>query len=415
MIIESKKYNGKCQCGKEHKMYTELCVISPGCMKNIQDYLNDYDLSGTCAAIYDENTYKATADRHPKVSKEIILPPENLHANNRGVELALNEIPKNCKYLIAVGSGTVHDITRYCSHKMGINFVSCPTAASVDGFCSSVAAMTWDGFKKTFTAVAPILVIADLDVISAAPFYLTKSGVGDMLGKFVALSEWKIANTLTGEYLCEKIYNMTLDATAGIVRTASELCERSTDAFEKLTYGLLMSGLAMQLLGNSRCASGAEHHISHLIEMEPVGLGEHSDALHGEKVGVATLLVMHEYNRLMNDESIEWNDYKTADSEYINRFFGDALSKQIIKENAGDAAAGITKEILSRNRNNIRDIIGRMPSEKKMHDIYTSLGMKSTLDDIGISKGKLDTIFEYSPLVRNRLTLMRLRRAIGNM
>ena len=32
-------------------------------------------------------------------------------------------------------------------------------------------------------------------------------------------------------------------------------------------YALLLSGLAMQMVGNSRPASGAEHHMSHLWEM----------------------------------------------------------------------------------------------------------------------------------------------------
>ena len=333
LVIDSKKYNGKCQCGKEHKMDTELCVISSGCLKDFKAYADKCGLSGDCVAIYDENTYRATADRHPSVSKEIVLPPENLHADNRGVELALSEIPSGIGYLAAVGSGTVHDITRYCAHKLGINFVSCPTAASVDGFCSSVAAMTWDGFKKTFTAVAPILVLADLDVIVKSPFYLTKSGVGDMLGKYIALAEWRISNVLTGEYLCERIYDMTRAATDEIARCACRLKDGNTKAFEQLMYGLLMSGLAMQLLGNSRCASGAEHHISHLIEMRPSGLGESSNALHGEKVGVATLLVRREYERMRNKTDLVWNDYKAADSEYIKKFFGEHLSEQIINEN----------------------------------------------------------------------------------
>ena len=181
--------------------------------------------------------------------------------------------------MIAVGSGTIHDITRFCAYTKGIPLVSCPTAASVDGFCSSVAAMTWDGFKKTFTAVAPKLVVADLDVISKAPMFLTKSGFGDMVGKFIALADWKIAHALTGEYFCPTIHDITLAATKAVVNSTESIKNGDIAAYEKLTYGLLMSGLAMQLLGNSRCASGAEHHISHLIEMQPDGLSVSSSAL----------------------------------------------------------------------------------------------------------------------------------------
>lgn len=415
MIIESKKYNGKCQCGKEHIMYTKSCIIAAGCLKDFQTYTNEYGLNGRYAAIYDENTYRATADRHPTVSKEIILPSEGLHADNHSVELALSEIPEDTKYLIAVGAGTIHDITRYCANKLGINFISCPTAASVDGFCSSVAAMTWDGFKKTFTAVAPILVLADLDVIVNAPFYLTKSGIGDMLGKYIALADWRISNFLTGEYLCEKIYNMTQEATDRTARVSFGFKDGNTEAFEQLMYGLLMSGLAMQLLGNSRCASGAEHHISHLIEMQPPGLKEISNALHGEKVGVATLLVLNEYNGLKNRTDLRWNDYKKAENEYIKKFYGEYLTEQIIKENSSDVAEGISKENIESKWDGICEIIDKMPPENELIEIYKHLGMKASLKDIGIDEKNQAVLFEYSPLVRNRLTLMRLRRAIDNL
>lgn len=412
MIIDANMYNGKCSCGKKHNMITKLCVIEPDCLKKINYYLKEYNLSGTCAVIYDENTYKATANAHPDADIEIILPPKNLHADNHGVALASEQIPKNCDFLIAVGSGTVHDITRYCAHKMGIPFVSCPTAASVDGFCSSVAAMTWDGFKKTFEAVAPEIVIADLDIISKAPAFLTNSGFGDMIGKFIALADWKISHILTNEYFCEKIYNMTLEATKTVIESTKLIKEGNINAYEKLIYGLLMSGLAMQMLGNSRCASGAEHHISHFVEMEPEAFGEKSDALHGEKVGVGTLIACGEYHRIRNDKNISWNDYESACDKYIEDMFGQRLSASVIAENKEDCATGITAENIEKNIDKIWHIIDEVPTFDELIEKYTLLGVKTTLADIGVNEDKLDEILEYSPLVRNRVTLMRLRRMI---
>ena len=91
--------------------------------------------------------------------------------------------------MIAVGSGTIHDITRYHAYERKIPFFSVPTAASVDGYVSTVAAMTWHGFKKSFTAVSPVVVIADTDIFSKAPMRLTASGVADLLGKYTALAD----------------------------------------------------------------------------------------------------------------------------------------------------------------------------------------------------------------------------------
>ena len=410
MIIDSKKYNGKCSCGKTHMMTTEACIVEAGCLSNISEYIESYGLKGYSVAIYDKNTYEVTSGLHPKADKEIILDPNGLHADNHGVALAMQQLP-DCDYLIAVGSGTIHDITRYCAYTRGIPFVSCPTAASVDGFCSSVAAMTWDGFKKTFTAVAPKIVVADLNVISKAPMHLTCSGFGDMIGKFIALSDWKIAHTLTGEYFCSSIHDMTLDATKAVMESTESIKNGDTAAYEKLTYGLLMSGLAMQLLGNSRCASGAEHHISHFIEMEPEGLNVHSDALHGEKVGVGTLLACREYHRIKNESPV-WKNYTPASEEYIKEMFGKRLENSIIEENKSDSAQGITAQVINKNWDEITKIIEAIPTYEELIEKYKTLGVKSTLADINVPIEKLPVLLEYSPLVRNRVTLMRLIRMV---
>lgn len=413
MIIHSKQYDKPCVCGRRHTMTTAFCVIEPGCLEKLEHYLPQFGIQGKGAAIYDENTYQAKGMVRPQVAWEIILPPENLHADNHGVDLAMARIPEGCDYLIAIGSGTIHDITRYCAHEKGIPFVSCPTAASVDGFCSSVAAMTWNGFKKTWTAVAPTLVVADLNVITQAPAFLSRSGFGDMVGKFVALTEWKIGHTLTGEYFCPEIYRMTLEATQAVVDCVDGIVSGEPAAYEKLMYGLLLSGLAMQLLGNSRCASGAEHHISHFIEMAPPSLGQTSQALHGEKVGVGTLLVAREYHRLAQKSTLSWRDYPAATAEEIGAIFGPALQGSIVVENQTDCAAGLTAQRLTEAWPTIRQLLAQIPEPQTLEAMYKKLGGKQELADIEISETALPLLLDASPLVRNRLTLMRLRRALA--
>lgn len=412
MIIYSKKYNGDCSCGKYHKMTTECCIIEAGCLECADKYISQNGLSGKSVAIYDENTYAATKGMHPKADIEVVLPPDNLHADNHGVAMALNRIPEECGYLIAIGAGTIHDITRYCAYERHLPFVSCPTAASVDGFCSSVAAMTWDGFKKTFEAVAPRIVIADLNVISKAPKRLTNSGFGDMIGKFIALADWKIAHLLIGENFCSTIHDMTMDATKAVLESTAAINKGEITAFEKLTYGLLMSGLAMQLLGSSRCASGAEHHISHLIEMQPAGLCVKSNALHGEKVGVGTLIVSQKYHEIATDKNIIWTNYSEAKPDYIKDMFGESLGDSVVTENLSDCASGITAKTITENWDAIRDIINEIPSYDDLIEKYEILGVQSKLGDINVPEEKLETLLEYAPLVRNRLTLLRLCRAM---
>lgn len=412
MIIDSLQYNGKCSCGKEHKMVTECAVVESGCLFKLPEYLEKYGLTEGTVAVYDENTYKATSDRHPKVDFEVILNPDDLHANEHGVELLQKELPHEAKVLIAIGSGTIHDITRYCAYEAGIDFVSCPTAASVDGFCSSVAAMTWKGSKKTLTAVAPRFVLADTDIVKEAPLYLAKSGFGDMVGKYVALTDWKIGHILTGEFYCEKIAEMTKDATKEVLDSAEGIISGDDAAYENLMYGLLLSGLAMQMMGNSRPASGAEHHISHIIEMSPEGLDVHSDALHGEKVGVGTLLAVGEYHRIAKMNEIEWQDYKEYDRDYIYEIFKERLTDEILAENQKDSAKGITANMIRKAFPQIVEAIQSMPTQKELQEIYDKLQIKATLEDIDVPQERISKLLDYSPCVRNRLTWMRLRRCI---
>ena len=374
--------------------------------------MKEYNLQGYTVSVYDDNTYIATNDRHPKADCEIILPSENLHANEHGVQLLLKQLPENTEVLIAVGSGTIHDIVRYCAYEKGINFVSCPTAASVDGFCSSVAAMTWKGCKKTFTAVAPRIVIADIDVIKNAPIRLAKSGFGDMIGKYVSLTDWKIANIIKNEFYCERIAKMTLEATEAIVRSANGILESNESSFANLMYGLLMSGLAMQMMGNSRPASGAEHHISHIIEMEPVGLNVCSDALHGEKVGIGTLLAIAEYQRLCGNSNIQFKDYEDYDTDYLFSIFGKEMVKEILNENQNDAAFGVTANILRNHWTKISLEVSKLPDIEWLKSLYLDLGIKSKLSDIGVADEKAEDLLNCSPTVRNRLTLMRLRKCM---
>lgn len=412
MIIDSTQYNGMCACGREHTMETVLSVVKSGCLREFDRYASQLGIQGCRTAVYDENTYLATADRHPTADHEIVLSPENLHADEHGVDLLLNKLPEDTQVLIAVGSGTVHDIVRYCAYQKGLTFISCPTAASVDGFCSSVAAMTWHGCKKTLTAVAPKMVIADIDIIKYAPIRLARSGFGDMIGKYVALTDWKIASHLTGEFYCSRIADMTADATRQVLESANGIAAAEETAYTKLMYGLLLSGLAMQMMGNSRPASGAEHHISHLIEMHPESLGVHSDALHGEKVGVGTLLAIREYQAICRDTSVTFRDYVPYSADQIVSVFDEAMAADIIAENAKDAADGITAEKLQGCLDIIRREILAMPDADTLENVYKALGVKSALEDIGVSPEVLPALLDISPMVRNRLTFMRLRKCI---
>jgi glycerol-1-phosphate dehydrogenase [NAD(P)+] len=191
-----------------------------------------------------------------------------------------------------------------------------------------------------------------------------------------------------------------------------KLCERDREAITYLMYGLVLSGIAMQFSGNSRPASGSEHHVSHYIEMTMTH--EECSALHGEKVGVGLALVSRLYHSFseLTDSEIERRlyDYTRADDKYVADLFGE-LADEIYKENANDCAIGITAGQICAKLGEIRAVIAEIPSECEICELLSICNAPKTLSDIGIDEGELvPLLYDAAPLVRNRLTLMRLLR-----
>ena len=413
MRIDSREYGGTCSCGREHPLATRLCVIEPGALTRLEDCMAELSLGGKRCAVYDRNTYNVIpAALHPRAEQEILLPGTGLHADEHSTAAFFEELQPDVEVIIAVGGGPLHDIVRFCSKKRGIPFVSVPTAASCDGFSAEVAAMTWEGIKKTMSCQAPDLVIADTDVICAAPRHLLLSGIGDVLGKFIALAEWKMANAVTGEFLCPRIWDMMHQAVTRIWDNCVKAVERDEEAVAWVVYGLLLSGIAMQMFGNSRPASGAEHHMSHLIEIEPAAFGVKNRASHGEKVGVGTILASEEYHRLAEIEDIAplLRPYEPIDMDWLRSYFGETLYEAVAAENETDCLAAVTPEMIARAWPAMREAIAGIPAAGALRERMAAIGAKTSLEDIGVPEDKLPELLAVSPLARNRLTLMRMRR-----
>ena len=402
-----------CACGRRHACDIKKIVMRAGALSELPSVISFLGEYKNVVMICDENTYAAAGKKASELypfSKVIVLDPTDLHANEHGVALAKAELPEGAELLVAVGSGTVHDITRYTAYTHGIKFVSVPTAASVDGFVSNVAAMTWNGAKKTIPAGMPVAMVADLDIIANAPMRMTASGVGDMIGKYTAIVDWRIGHALTGEYLCEEIIALVDEALVAVKESAPRLASGDREAYGVLCYGLVLSGIAMQFVGVSRPASGAEHHISHFIEMTVPA--EECSALHGEKVGVGERIVIELYRAVAQKSDAEiaamLADKPTVDEAYIRERFG-SLTPEIVAENKNSCSACVTDEMILERLPEIRRIIEKgLPSLAELDRVYDAVGACKTLSDIGLSDGMRDKLIACAPLVRNRLTLMRL-------
>ena len=424
MKIQTKIFNGPCDCGREHKIEVKDIILGEYAAEKLLEALRNGDLSGYQypMILCDQNTREAASGRLKKVWQlcdEIVLPAQNLHADNHGVDMvhrAMEEagLDKEPDLLLAVGAGTIHDLTRYVAYERGIPFVSVPTAASVDGFVSTVAAMTWDGMKKTLPAVAPIYVFADTDIFSKAPYRLTASGVSDLMGKYIALADWRIAHEVTGEYICERICRMETDALETVCRCLDGLRDGTAEAYENLMYALLLSGLAMQMIGNSRPASCAEHHVSHLWEMEIIN--DYVDALHGEKVSVGLVLNLALYKKIagsIHEGRCHVRPYEGLEDELIRETFGaKGLYEATIKENTPDPMLAVDAKQLENCLPKIAQIIDGLPEVDEILALLRRGGCVCDVGQIGLTEDIIPLTMQLSPYVRNRLSFNRISKML---
>lgn len=368
----------------------------------MQSWIGSHFAGKTGIAVCDTNTLRYAENALGELLK--IVYESDVTATDHYAKKITDAISSgNISYLVACGSGTIHDLTRFAAHAAGLPFVSYPTAASVDGFVSNVAAMTIDGRKVTFPSTAPVALFADSEVYRTAPAALTASGVGDIVGKYISLFDWKTGNIITGEPIDSEIYSLEEEA----VKRVMETDLNSNGYTESVMECLILSGMAIQYMGSSRPASGAEHHLSHLWEMHCINAP--TPALHGEKVGVSTLLVLEEYKRL----AIQGIKYRALPGyfthAYLKPVYG-ALTDGIIEENTPDPFEGITAEHVAERESALIKLIGELPEPAFIRQYLKSCGAKITLVEIGLpgTEAFKNISLKYAPFVRRRLTLLKL-------
>lgn len=303
----------ECTCSQgHHEAPVKVIEVSSGAIEKVADILSGYK---RIMLVADENTYEVAGRRVEQILKaagmlshtSVIDSPGLPTRENVGRVLIeagidadvydINAFSKNPDYILAVGSGAVNDICRMVSYRIGIEYGVVGTAPSMDGYASVVAPLICGKRKIVYTCSIARHIIIDLDVCAAAPYDMLLAGIGDMIGKYVAILDWELSRDLTGEYFCEKVADMVLEATAKCVASASELQKREIETIESSVSGLILSGLCIAYTGTSRPASGTEHMVGQTWEIMDVEKGK-VPKLHGIEVGEATIAAIVMYKEL---------------------------------------------------------------------------------------------------------------------
>ncbi len=266
-----------CACGKSHECPIQYVFIEENACDRLPEITAEYR---GILLVADRNTYRVggetvkekLADRISDVliydTEEVLVPDE------RAIEELKAHVNEGTDLVIGIGSGVINDLCKHVSFCFGLPYYIVATAPSMDGYASRGSALILDGMKVTLNADVPRAILADVNMLRNAPFEMIQAGYGDIIGKYSCLNDWKLSHVVNGEYLCEFVMNATYEAVEKTVSLAQGLVVRDTSAVGALMEALVAVGILMAYVGNSRPASGSEHHMSHYFEIVGIVRGE---------------------------------------------------------------------------------------------------------------------------------------------
>jgi glycerol-1-phosphate dehydrogenase [NAD(P)+] len=228
--------------------------------------------------------------------RRVVLPSADRDGEVRADEVTLDDAVREvgavaAAGLVSVGSGTIADIGKSVAGRLDLTHVVVQTAASVNGFVDDQSVLLLNGTKRTTPSRWPDAVVIDSRILAASPARMTRSGLGDLLSTYTGAADWLLASVVgfdpTYSPTAVAVLRSGIDAT---MAAAAGLRTNHPDALEALAASLTRGGLAMGVAGRTSPSSGAEHTISHLLEMSATALSRPS-ALHGEQVGAASVVV----------------------------------------------------------------------------------------------------------------------------
>ncbi len=395
-----------CSCGKHHSCDIEKVYIEKGAIRYLTELCDSYE---KFLIVADENTFAAAGEQTlaalanktvGKVifGKEILVPDEQAVA---AVEQKLGD----AQLIVGIGSGVIQDLCKYVSHTSRIPYMVVATAPSMDGYASNGAAMIAGGMKVTYAAGLPRALVADTDVLKNAPMEMLQAGYGDIVGKFSALNDWKLSHTVTGEYFCQYIYDLTFQQIKTTLDLAEGILKRNEESIKALMEALMIIGILMSFAGSSRPASGSEHHLSHFFEI--TGIVDGTEYFpHGIDVAYSTVITA-----AIREEILEkpFPDTQYCPAPEVYREEVTAIYKSVaegcmaLQEKTGY----YTKNFAYREKENeIRAILQEMPKAKEIEGMLQlgGLEMKAFYDLYG--QEKIENAKRYAKELKDRYTIL---------
>lgn len=400
----------KCECGRVHTCAVKRVVIGENAISAIEDMVKKYDNILIAA---DKNTYAVCGEAvkaqvGSRCENVLIYESEGfLVPDEAAVEQMQELVTDKTDLIIGVGSGVINDLCKYVSFLKKLPYSIVATAPSMDGFASVGAALIRNHMKITYTAHVPEVIIGDVEVLRNAPMDMIKSGYCDILGKFSCLNDWRLSALVNGEYFCDYVYNLTYEMLMRTKDLGQKLSGRDREAVQTLMEALVGVGIAMAYVGNSRPASGSEHHMAHFFEV--VGIMRNEPYfLHGIDVAYSAVCT-----QMLREELLELKEpkegYRLSETEYEEK----------MKAIYGDAAEGVIalqhklgwydkKEIgiYVEKWQEIQEILAEVPGAGELITYLESIGLDMGEFERQYGKEKIQNAVWFAKDLKDRYTVL---------
>lgn len=370
--------------------------------------------------ISDEQTHAALGARTERAlggafdSTAIILP--GTPAADDETVATIRQATSACDALIAVGSGTINDLTKYASALDGKPYAVFATAPSMNGYTSLTASITQHGHKLTLPAQAPAGAFFDLEVLAAAPHRMIRAGLGDSICRTTAQVDWLLSHLLLGTPYRRLPYDLLADEEPRLIEVADALVAGDREAMRVLVRTLVLSGLGTAIVGSSAAASQAEHLVSHYIDM--LAPTARPAAFHGEQVGVATLSIARLHDALL-DGPPHFEPCHVRAQDVTDRFGADRASSivpEIEAKAIGRARADALNEIVAGKWAAIaRELAAVHLPPSRLHGVLAAAGAPLRPEDIHLERPFYEAALRHAREIRNRFTVLDVLAASGRL
>ena len=399
-----------CTCGMEHTCRIKSVEIGYNALERLPNLTESYQ---HILVVADTNTYGTCGNRvkillGSKRMQTLVFPGDALLVPNEASIAAIQaQLRPETDLILGIGSGVIQDLCKYVSFEAGLPYQIIATAPSMDGYASKGAAMIIGNMKVTYNAHVPEAILGDLDILKDAPTELIQSGYGDILGKFSCLNDWKLSAVVREEYFCQTIYDMTYDMLMQVKDLGPALMRRDPAAIGMLMEALVGVGIAMAFVGNSRPASGSEHHLSHFFEVTGL-LNEEYYFMHGTDVVYSTVYTQRLREELLQMEqpaSCGGHDRKRWEQE-IHEIYTDAADGVINLQDKLGWYEQNRLPIYEAKWSVIRSILQEVPSSEKLETYLTSVGLDIRSFETTYGQKKIQNAIWYAKDLKDRYSVL---------